>query len=94
MGEIKVFFIILVLVIINDFLSKQENPIFGGIFPVGFLVLFLLNFIFEWVDYANPQFAFVSIIGLFLLFGGWAKARKDYQKKLQLDLDKITKKDL
>lgn len=94
MDRLGVYLLIFALAIVNDFLSKRENPLWGGIFPIGILLLFLLNFIFKWVDYTQGKFLFLTALALLLLFGGWANGRLSYNRKKSKEIEKISKMDL
>ncbi|WP_077303316.1 hypothetical protein [Virgibacillus pantothenticus] len=94
MNSMEIFFIMLLFAILNHYLVRQSNPLIGGFIPFTFTTLFILNFIFKWVDYSKPEFIVISVIALLVLFGEWSNGRLDYERKRKKEQKKIAKKDM
>ncbi|UTR13119.1 hypothetical protein MM221_10650 [Salipaludibacillus sp. LMS25] len=92
----ETYFIAIVIVVMQFFLSRSRLVFLGGVLPT----LFLLAVIYGW--FTNFQglrndilsFAIISIGGITWLLSFWVSGREAFKKKLSKELEKIELHDL
>lgn len=89
MGTLSGFLVSLGILIIHHFLSRRNNPLWGGILPVAYLGLGMWLLLEKKVE-----FDFVVILGFLILIGTWGEGRIAVKNKRKKELEKMILQDL
>ncbi|EOP17936.1 hypothetical protein ACW4EZ_30635 (plasmid) [Bacillus toyonensis] len=81
--------VIVVIIVIQSFLSSRKNPYLGGILPVAYIgfISFFFNKLLANGDYFSTWIKIIA--GLCGLLSIWISGRERFKKKRQKELDRI-----
>lgn len=84
----------LIILLLQYFLSTRNKVFWGGILPVGYVLLLTYLKIFGVFDDYTKEFWFFSVLGITVLIGIWIAGRESLKKKRMKELDKMKSHDL
>ncbi|EJQ78677.1 hypothetical protein COM21_25765 [Bacillus toyonensis] len=81
--------VIVVIIVIQSFLSSRKKPYLGGILPVAYIgfISFFFNKLLANGDYFSTWIKIIA--GLCGLLSIWISGRERFKKKRQKELDRI-----
>lgn len=77
------------ILITHHFLSRRNNPLWGGIVPVIYLGFMIWLFLVE-----KAEFDMIFVLGFLFLVTFWGDGRMRVKWKRKKELERITLKDL
>ena len=89
MGTLYGVLIGIFILIAHHFLSRRNNPYWGGIVPGIYLVFMMWLFFIK-----NVEFEFRFVLGFLFLVSFWGDGRMRVKQKRKKELERIAIKDL
>lgn len=89
MNHIVEILIVIIVILTQHYLSTRNNPYFGGILPLAYIIV--ISFFFTRLMSGNDKFSsWLAIIGgLAAFLSIWIKGRETVKKKRQKELERI-----